>query len=144
MPFQKGNKLAVGQKRGKNRITNDVRQVFHKVYDEMGADTDVQDEVTGQMRPMTGHEAMLLWAKVNQTEFYRLYGKMIPATAELPDEMHEDFIAQLVFEDEEAELIETTAVDVGEEAPKQLSSGAKTEDITPPAPQSPIKVDDVS
>lgn len=136
-PFEKGNKAAVGAKRGKNRLTNDVRQVFHKVYDEMGKDVEVIDEVSGEKRPQTGHEAMREWAKLNQTEFYRLYGKMIPATAELPEEMHEDFIESLIFEDEEGELIETDAVDVGNEAQLQLPSGETVPDNAPHDGQSP-------
>lgn len=141
MGFQKGNKAAVGAKRGKNRLTNDVRQVFHKVYDEMGKDDEIIDEKTGEKRPQTGHEAMLAWAKDNKTEFYRLYGKMIPATAELPEEMHEDFVESLIFEDEQGELIETDAIDVGNEGQKQLPSGEKTVVIAPHTADVPV-VDD--
>ncbi len=118
--FQKGNKLAGSRKGKPNRLTNDVRQVFHKVYDEMGADD--KDEKTGE--PLTGHQAMLKWARDNQSEFYRLYGKMIPATAELGDDLHEDFVATLVFEEEQSHLIEANVTDVGNETPKQLPSGA--------------------
>ncbi len=106
--FEKGNQAGVGHGRpkgSKNRLTNDVRQVFHKVYEEMGKNT-INPE-TG--KPYTGHEAMLEWARENQTEFYRLYGKMIPATAELPEELHEDFVASLVFEDEQVKMIEGSA-----------------------------------
>ncbi len=39
MVFEKDNKLSKGRPKGsKNRLTNDVRQVFHRVYDEMGKD----------------------------------------------------------------------------------------------------------
>ena len=119
-PFQKGNKAAVGAKRGKNRLTNDVRQVFHKVYDEMGEN----DKSGKDGKPLSGHQAMLKWARGNQTEFYRLYGKMIPATAELGDDLHEDFVATLVFEEEQSHLIEANVTDVGSEDQKQLSDGA--------------------
>ncbi len=132
--FEKGNNHGKGRKAGsKNRLTNDVRQVFHKVYDEMGADE--RDEKTGE--PLTGHQAMLKWAQENKTEFYRLYGKMIPATAELPEDMHEDFVATLIFEDEEAELIETNAKDVGNEGQLQLPSGETVPDSTPPVSDNP-------
>jgi hypothetical protein len=143
-PFTKGHKFSNGRKKGaKNRITNDVRQVFHKVYDSMGNDIEVLDKATGKKRPQTGHEAMLAWARENQTEFYRLYGKMIPATAELADDMHEDFVAGLIFEEEEAEaLIETTAVDVGDEDRLQLPSGEQTQETSPPKPDIPIKTTD--
>jgi hypothetical protein len=136
-PFTKGNKAALGNKRGKNRITNDVRQVFHKVYDEMGADKEIADPETGEMRKQTGHEAMLAWARENQTEYYRLYGKMIPATAEMPEDMHEDFVASLIFEDEEAELIEANVVDVGNEGQLQLPSGETVPDLAPHVGESP-------
>jgi ABC-type sugar transport system substrate-binding protein len=138
-PFEKGNKAAVGAKRGKNRITNDVRQVFHKVYDEMGKDEEVVDEATGEKRPQTGHEAMLKWAMANQTEFYRLYGKMIPATAELAEDMHEDFVANLIFEEEQDTLVETTATDVGNNDQLQLPSGETVPDTAPPMGDNPIK-----
>ena len=119
--FQKGNKLAGSRKGKPNRLTNDVRQVFHKVYDEMGAHD--KDEKTGE--PLSGHQAMLKWARGNQTEFYRLYGKMIPATAELGDDLHEDFVATLVFEEEQSHLIEANVVDVGKEGVKQLPNGGQ-------------------
>lgn len=126
MAFQKGHKLSTGRPKGrKNRITNDVRQVFHKVYEEMGDNT--LDEKTG--KPLTGHQAMLEWARINPTEFYRLYGKMIPATAELPDDLHEDFIDELIFLDEQPKQV--TAVDVtdmGKEGQKQLPNGEQATD----------------
>lgn len=140
MGFQKGNSCGGRTKGAKSRITNDVRQVFHKVYDQMGSATDIVDEVTGEKRRQTGHEAMLAWAQTNQTEFYRLYGKMIPATAELAEDMHEDFVAELIFEEEEAEaLIETNAVDVGNEDQLQLPSGETVPDTAPPVPDVPMK-----
>jgi hypothetical protein len=142
--FQKGNKLAGSRKGKKNRLTNDVRQVFHKVYDEMGDDCEIQDKETGEMRPMTGHEAMLAWARENKTEYYRLYGKMIPATAELNEDMHEDFVAGLIFEEEETLLVETKATDVGDDDQLQLPSGETVQDSAPPIPDVPIDADDVS
>lgn len=129
MVFQKGNKLGQGRPKGmKNRITNDVRQVFHRVYEEMG--DGVIDEKTG--KPITGHQAMLAWAQDNPTEFYRLYGKMIPQTAELPDDLHEDFIDELIFEDELPKLVEARDVtDMGKEGQKQLPDGETTADSKP-------------
>lgn len=135
MPFEKGNTLGKsGRPKGrKNRITNDVRQIFHKVYEEMGADT--VDEKTG--KPLNGHEAMLCWARINPTEFYRLYGKMIPATAELPEDLHEDFVDELIFEDEQPKQVTAVDVtDVGKEGQKQLPSGVNTPSYMPDnAPQ---------
>ncbi len=121
MPFQKGNKLSTGRPKGtKNRMTNDVRQIFHKVYDEMGK--HVVDEKT--QLPLTGHQAMLEWARANPTEFYRLYGKMIPATAELAPDLHEDFIDELIFEEELPKLVDAKDVtDMGKQGQKQLPDG---------------------
>lgn len=124
MGFEKGNKLGGRPKGSKNRITNDVRQAFHKVYDEMGK--DFEDD-KGNPKPLTGHEAMLLWARGNPTEFYRLYGKMIPTTAELPEDLHEDFVDNLIFEEESPKLVEAKDVtDMGKEGQKQLTNGAAT------------------
>ncbi len=50
----------------------------------------------------------MAWALEDMTEFYRLYAKLIPGTAELADDLHEDFVAKLVFEDE-AKMIEGSA-----------------------------------
>ncbi len=125
MVFGKGNSLGGRKKGSKNRITNDVRQVFHRVYDEMGK--DVIDPKSG--KSLTGHEAMLLWARDNPTEFYRLYGKMIPQTAELPEDLHEDFVDELIFEDELPKLVDAKDVtDVGKEGQKQLTDGETTPD----------------
>ncbi|MCP4266582.1 MAG: hypothetical protein GY777_13580 [Candidatus Brocadiaceae bacterium] len=106
--FKEGNTFSTGRKKGsKNRYSNDVRAAFHKAYDEMGKNAINPD--TG--KPYTGHEAFLAWARQNQTEFYRLFAKMIPRTAELGDDMHEDFVATLIFEDE-AKMIEGEATNV--------------------------------
>lgn len=95
--FEQGNSFSTGRKKGsRNRLTNDVRGCLHNVYDEMGKD---QRDKNGN--PLTGHQAFLKWARDNQTEFYRLYAKMIPHTAELGDDLHEDFVATLVFEEEQ-------------------------------------------
>ena len=138
MGFQKGNSCGGRTKGSRNRVTNDVRQVFHAVYEGMGNEIDVVDENTGETRKQNGHEAMLAWAKQNQSEFYRLYGKMIPATAELAEDMHEDFVAELIFEEEEA-LIETDAVDVGNEDQLQLPSGETIPDSAPHVVHNPKK-----
>jgi hypothetical protein len=117
MPFQKGNTYGTGRPKGmKNKLTNDVRQIFHEAYESMG-----KGKLNEKGEPMTGKEAFLRWAQENQTEFYRLYGKMIPTTQELTGDLHEDFVDSLVFEEEEAKLVE--AVIVEDEGQKQLPSG---------------------
>ena len=125
--FTKGHKLATGRPKGsKNRITNDIRQCFHKVYDRMGR--HITDEKTG--KPLTGDDAMLLWALDNPTEFYRLYGKMIPQAAELPSDLHEDFVDDLIFKDELPKLVDVKDVtDMGKAGQKQLSNGEPTPNI---------------
>jgi hypothetical protein len=94
--FEQGNTFSTGRKKGsRNKLSNDVRAAFHKAFDEMGG----FDE-NGKLIE-TGDDAFLKWARENQTEFYRMYAKMIPATAEMPEDMHEDFVATLVFEEEQ-------------------------------------------
>ena len=103
--FELGNTFSTGRKKGsRNRLTNDVRAAFHKAYDEMG-----ENKVGKDGRPMTGHEAFLAWARDNQTEFYRLYAKLIPKAAELPDNLHEDFVETLIFEEEQNKMLEGKA-----------------------------------
>ncbi|GAX60933.1 hypothetical protein SCALIN_C16_0007 [Candidatus Scalindua japonica] len=114
--FEQGNTFSTGRKKGsRNKLTNDVRAAFHKAYDEMG-----NNKVGKDGKPMTGHEAFLAWARDNQTEFYRLYAKMIPKTAEFPDDLHEHFVDTLVFEEEQVKMIEGNAkvVDVTDTKPK--------------------------
>ncbi|GAF89360.1 unnamed protein product, partial [marine sediment metagenome] len=103
----------------KNKLTNDVRAAFHKVYNEMGHNREVDG------KKITGHEAFLEWARDNATEFYRLYGKMIPATAELTGDIHEDFVDGLVFEEETLHLVEGQAevIDVGTKPTIEGQSG---------------------
>jgi hypothetical protein len=143
--FEKGNTIGkAGRPKGlKNRYNRDIRQVFHEVYDAMG--DNIIDETT--QKPLTGHDAMLNWARENPTEFYRLYGKMIPSTAEIKTDGHEDFIDELIFVDEQPALVEAKditdepkATDVGNDGHKQIESGEFTplieHDIPPPAKES--------
>jgi hypothetical protein len=119
--FEQGNTFSTGRKKGsRNKLSNDVRGCLHNVYDEMGED---QRDENGN--PLTGYQAFLKWARENQTEFYRMYAKMIPATAELADDMHEDFVAELVFEEEQGKLIEGNAkmIDVTDEA--EMGNGSQ-------------------
>ena len=103
--FELGNTFSTGRKKGsRNRLTNDVRAAFHKAYDEMG-----ENKVGKDGRPMTGHEAFLAWARDNQTEFYRLYAKLISQAAELPVNLHEDFVETLIFEEEQNKMLEGKA-----------------------------------
>jgi hypothetical protein len=123
MPFEKGNQYGkTGRPKGvKNRVNRDIRQVFHEVYDQIGE--HIINEKTG--KPLTGQEAMIIWARDNPSEFYRLYAKMIPTTAELPIDGHEDFIDDLIFIDEQPKQVEAVDVtDVGNDDQKQLPSGA--------------------
>ncbi|MCP3679010.1 MAG: hypothetical protein GY782_01415 [Gammaproteobacteria bacterium] len=141
MGFEKGNKYGAGRPKGmKNRLTNDVRACFHKVYNEMGHNIEVDG------KKQTGHEAFLMWARDNQTEFYRLYGKMIPATAELGGDLHEDFVDELVFADEMDKLVDGQAVvvtDVGKEPMKELPSGENAHDEAPPNGDNPTNGHDL-
>ncbi len=117
MGFSKGNKYGGRKKGAKNRLTNDVRESFHKAYANMGG----FDE---NGKPLTSDEAFLRWARQNQTESYRLFAKMIPKAAELAEDLHEDFVATLVFEDEQAKMVEGSAkvIDVAGEAEMENGS----------------------
>jgi hypothetical protein len=102
--FEQGNNFSTGRKKGsRNKLSNDVRAAFHKAYANMGG-FDENGELIE-----TGDQAFLVWARENQTEFYRMYAKMIPHTAELGDDLHEDFVAELIFEEEEGKMIEDKA-----------------------------------
>ena len=85
---------------------------------------------------MTGDEAFLAWGQENPTEFYRLYGKMIPTTLELPEDLHEDFIDELIFEEEERRIVDVEAEalpapEMGDNDQKQAINGANTPQIVP-------------
>jgi hypothetical protein len=131
--FQKGNP---GRPKGaKNKITNDVRQIFHTIYNEMGNEAEIEDPKTGRKRKMTGNEAMMKWARENQTEFYRLYGKMIPTTQEIQTDNHEDFLDELIVE-ADAVITEPEQL-VIEATPAQplAIKEVKQEDVTPDTPE---------
>ncbi len=136
MAFEKDNKLSTGRPKGaKNRLTNDVRAIFHRVYDEMG--DGIIDEKTG--KPISGHQAMLAWAQANPTEFYRLYGKMIPASIEIPDDALENFIDNLIFEEEARRLVDGQAevIDVGNSPQITGENGGRITDNDPPENEKP-------
>ena len=40
----------------------------------------------------------MLYEVITPTEFYRLYGKMIPTTQEVSIDTHEDFLDELILE----------------------------------------------
>jgi hypothetical protein len=130
--FEKGNS---GRPKGsKNKLTNDVRQIFHKVYEDMGGDDEITDPITGKKRRLTGHEAMLIWARGNPTEFYRLYGKMIPTTQEIQIDNHEDFLDDLVIEGQaEVKELETKAIDVTHTQPVDTTA-LSPQDVDPNKP----------
>ncbi len=48
-----------------NKTTRSAREAFQLAFDKIG-----------------GGEALATWAADNQTEFYKLYGRLIPITAE--------------------------------------------------------------
>jgi hypothetical protein len=106
-------------------LTNDVRQIFHEVYEKMGDDGEIIDTKTGKKRKMTGIEAMLEWARGAPTEFYRLYGKMIPTTQELAIDNHEDFLDELVIE---AEATITPALEAEATTSPQITT---TKEVSP-------------
>jgi hypothetical protein len=135
MVFEAGNKFGGRRKGAKNKLTNDVRQIFHEIYNDMGKQDEILDSVTGKMRKKTGKEAMMDWARDNQTEFYRLYGKMIPTTQEIQTDNHEDFLDELIVE-ADAVIAEPEQL-VIEATPAQplAIKEVKQEDVTPDTPE---------
>jgi len=61
-----GNRGGGRPKGSKNKTTVAIKDCLQKVYDGLG-----------------GPEAMLEWAKLNQTDFYLLWGKQIPRAVEV-------------------------------------------------------------
>lgn len=61
MPFQPGNKLGGRVKGSPNKISGGVKQNIIGVFDKIG-----------------GRDEMAKWARENQTEFYKLYGRLAP------------------------------------------------------------------
>lgn len=63
MTFQKGHKRFGGRAAGQqNKLTRTVKESFGEAFEKLG-----------------GAEALVIWAKENQTEFYKLASKLIPA-----------------------------------------------------------------
>jgi len=59
--FKKGDARA-GRKAGStNKLTRSAKEAFAAAFDEMG-----------------GIERLVLWAKLNPTDFYKLYARLIP------------------------------------------------------------------
>lgn len=60
--FPKGHKRIGGRAKGsRNHISQSAKEAFQKAFDGLG-----------------GAEALCEWAKTNQTDFYKLYSKLIP------------------------------------------------------------------
>lgn len=68
MAFQKGNKLAGSRKGIPNKSTASVKEALHEVYAKRGGD-----------------KALLAWSQENPTEFYKLWGRMLPQEVSGPD-----------------------------------------------------------
>ncbi|NOS79107.1 MAG: hypothetical protein HOP35_14295 [Nitrospira sp.] len=63
MPFEQGRTKTGGRKVGAtNRFTGAFREAIQVVYLRLG-----------------GHDAFLAWAKENQTEYYKIASRLIPA-----------------------------------------------------------------
>ena len=62
MPFEKGKKRTGGRAQGTpNKSTMAVKQAFQSAFDEIG-----------------GAKTLATWASKNQTDFYKLYARLIP------------------------------------------------------------------
>lgn len=70
MPFQKGNKLGGRTEGAIGKLTANAKEAFQLAFDSIG-----------------GYEALALWALQNQTDFYKIYGRLIPVDTNLVVEM---------------------------------------------------------
>lgn len=59
--FQKGNKLGVSRKGIPNKTTATAKEAFQLAFEGLG-----------------GHKALQDWAAENRTEYYKIYGRLIP------------------------------------------------------------------
>jgi hypothetical protein len=134
--FKKGHTLSTGRPKGsKNIITKDVRACFAKVYEALG-----EHLVNKEGNPMSGDEAMLEWAKDNQSQFYVLFSKMIETKVVLDDDSVESWLDGQIFNEHQSKLINADAVDVtdvGNEELKQLSGGDNSSTNAPPDSDTP-------
>lgn len=63
MAFQKGQPKIGGRTLGtQNKLTQSVKEAFGEAFEKLG-----------------GADALVKWAKINQTDFYKLASKLIPA-----------------------------------------------------------------
>lgn len=60
MAFQKGNKQGKGRT-GPNKTTRTAKEAFAAAFEGVG-----------------GVERLILWAKLNPTDFFKLYARLIP------------------------------------------------------------------
>jgi hypothetical protein len=78
MPFTIGKPKTGGRQPGvPNRLTSAFREAVLFVYDGLG-----------------GHDAFLEWARENQTEYYRIASRLIPA--EMRDESSEKRVTVII------------------------------------------------
>lgn len=62
MPAKKGHKKAGGRKKGTpNKLTASAKEAFAMAFEGMG-----------------GVESLTHWGKLNRTEFYKLFARLIP------------------------------------------------------------------
>ena len=65
MPFKKGHN--VGRPKGsKSKTTESIRQAFITAFEKLG-----------------GVQSLVTWGKANETEFYRLIGRVLPKEVEI-------------------------------------------------------------
>lgn len=81
MPFQPGQS---GNPRGRkpgspNKSTVAAKQAFQLAFDELG-----------------GVEALTTWARSNETDFYKLFSKLIPQDVNATVRTHEDALKDLI------------------------------------------------
>ena len=78
MPVPKGTRIGGRQKGTPNKVTANAKQAFQAAFDELG-----------------GVKSLVSWARTNETDFYKLFSKLIPQDVNANISTHEDALKEL-------------------------------------------------
>lgn len=78
MPVPKGTRIGGRQAGTPNKITASAKQAFQLAFDELG-----------------GVTALVTWAQQNETDFFKLFSKLIPQDINASITNHEDGLKDL-------------------------------------------------
>ena len=78
MPVPKGTRIGGRQKGTPNKVTANAKQAFQMAFDELG-----------------GVSSLVTWAQQNETDFYKLFSKLIPQDVNANISTHEAALSEL-------------------------------------------------